>query len=399
MYAENFRRFSSVTRVDLVFEAKTGELTAFFDSTNDSPMINDPHLRQSLQARAHTEDICLLRDDDHVYYAVVTCAEGWLYAGPMCSERLDPDRLRQYYHNHNITAADVHTRRTFTLREITDIVILLTSDVRGTPPTEKEIQRLNHSLTESIHRRKTEQTHIMLQEEEQNDDGAWRHTYHEEQQLMQAVQEGRARDAVRIAENMDRDVGRLSAREYRHWRNLAIVDITLCARAAIQGGVLPETAYRVSGYYILKCDTQREQTQILAYRNTAIEDLCAYVNLGHKRANTSNYTGRCKDYINKHYREKIYLDELAVSLGISPAYLSRMFKRDTGICLQDYVNQVRVERAASLLVYSQMSLPTIAHYVGFPNQSYFGKMFRRFQNMTPKEYRNAHQAGEFLPKG
>lgn len=398
MYTENLRRFSSVTRVDLVFESKNGELSAFFDSTNDSPMIHDPHLRQGLQARSRAEGVCLLQDNNHVYYAVVPCDDGWLYAGPMCSERLGPDLLRQYYHDHNITAADVHTRRTFTLREITDIVILLISGMRGAPPKEEEIQRLNHSLTENTRHRKIEQTHIVLQEEEQNDDGAWRHTYHEEQQLMQAVQEGRVKDAVRIAENMDRDVGRLSAREYKHWRNLALVDIALCARAAIRGGVLPETAYRISGYYILKCDTQREQEQILAYRNTAIEDLCTSVNLGHKRANASNYTRRCKDYINKHYREKIYLDELATSLGISSAYLSRVFKRETGTCLQDYVNQVRVERAASLLVYSQMSLPTIAQYVGFPSQSYFGKMFRRFMNMTPKEYRNAHQTGEFLPE-
>lgn len=215
---------------------------------------------------------------------------------------------------------------------------------------------------------------------------------------MQAVREGRTWDAVRIAENMDADAGRLSVHEPAHWRNLAIVDITLISRAAIEGGLSPEISYRISGYYIRKCDSLHDQAQILHLRNRSIEELTARVNEKRRHIHASNYVDSCKDYINKHYREKIYLSAIAGSLGISPAYLSKLFKKETGFCIQDYINQVRVERAANLLAFSDKSLPAIAQYVHFPNQSYFGKIFKRFKSMTPREFRDKYKAREFIEK-
>ena len=99
--------------------------------------------------------------------------------------------------------------------------------------------------------------------------------------------------------------------------------------------------------------------------------------------------------MSRHYREKLYLDDIAEKLGISPTYLSRLFKRDTGIRLQDYIVQVRVERAANLLRYSDQTIAEIAQYVHFPSQSYLGKAFRREMHMTPKEYRTRYQTVEW----
>lgn len=85
-------------------------------------------------------------------------------------------------------------------------------------------------------------------------------------------------------------------------------------------------------------------------------------------------------------------------LGISASYLSRTFKRETGVILQEFINDVRVERAANLLIYSEESLPGIAEYVNFPSQSYFGKIFKQKMNMTPKQYRERYKPAEFRSK-
>ena len=87
---------------------------------------------------------------------------------------------------------------------------------------------------------------------------------------------------------------------------------------------------------------------------------------------------------------------VARNLGISPSYLSRLFKKETGICLQDYINDVRLERAANLLIYSEESIPKIAEYVNFPSQSYFGKLFKEKMHMTPRQYRESYKPREFL---
>ena len=396
MPSENLRRFSSIIKVDMVYENQDGQLTAFFNDTHDSLLMQDQGLREELRNRAASEaGPYMFKDSCNVCYAALQYRSGWLYIGPMSSEKLSPAKRRQYVRSHGIVSDDVRPLRAFTLREIVDIVMLLASVIQGTALEDRELLGAKSLAPEVEQTRKQEQLNFVLNEEEENDDGAWRHSYHEEQLLMQAVREGRTRDAVRIAENMDADAGRLSAYESSHWRNLAIVDITLLARAAIDGGLSPEVAYRISGYYIRKCDSLHDQAQILHLRNRTIEELTARVNEKRKHIRSSNYVESCKDYVNKHYREKIYLDIIADSLGISSAYLSKLFRKETGICLQDYINQVRVERAANLLMYSDKSLPAIAQYVHFPNQSYFGKMFKRFKNMTPREFRDSYKAREF----
>ena len=170
--------------------------------------------------------------------------------------------------------------------------------------------------------------------------------------------------------------------------------IALAARAAIDGGVSPETAYRLSGYYIKKCDEAQDPAHMLHHRNRALEELTVRVAEKLNKPRTSGYVEQCRDYIRKHYREKIYLEDAAESIGISPTYLSHLFKKETGTCFQDFINEERVFRAANLLIYSDLSLPDIAHYVGFPNQSYMGKMFKKYKGMTPRTYRDANASRE-----
>ena len=157
----------------------------------------------------------------------------------------------------------------------------------------------------------------------------------------------------------------------------------------------PRSAYRVSGYYIRRCDAAQDPAHLLHYRNRAIEELAGRVHEKLNKPRSSNYVERCKGYIRQHYREKIYLEEVAETLGISTGYLSKLFKRETGQCLQDYINEERVFRAANLLVYSDLSLTEIAQYVHFPTQSYFGKVFKQYKNMTPKAYRDRYRAVEY----
>lgn len=241
-----------------------------------------------------------------------------------------------------------------------------------------------------------EQSHYLQKEEDQNDtEDTWRHTYQDEQDLMQAIREGRAEDVTILTQKLDADTGRLSRHEYEHWKTTAIIGITLCSRAAIEGGLSPAIAYRLSGYYIQKCHQLQGRSELLAVRDHAIRDFASRVYEKSLQKTVSAYTEACIQYIEAHYREKLYLDSIAESLRLSPAYLSRRFHEDTGIRFQDYVNQVRVKRAMNLLKYSNQSLSEIAAYVHFPSQSYFGKVFKDLLHMTPREYREQFKTIEW----
>ena len=394
--AENhIRILCSVIKVDLVYEAPDGSLVAFFDSIQDSPLMQCARIRDALRPGiAGQRAPFLLREKDGVYFAALHAGEGFLYMGPMCSERLSASKRRQMYSFYGIEYEEARLLPCFTLPEIRNMILLTNSALKNGNLENEELMQLNQLISLSERGIRTDQVQFVLKEEAENDDASYRHSYHEEQLLMQAIREGRTEDAIRLAESMDRDSGRLSRTEVSHRRNLAIIGISLCARAAIDGGISPEEGYRLSGYYIQKCDSSQDPAHLLHYRNRAIEELTVRVKQKLEKPRTSSHVERAKDYVRKHYREKIYLDDIADSIGISPTHLSKLFKKETGQCLQDYINEERVFRAANLLMYSELSLMEIAEYVHFPSQSYFGKIFKQFKDVSPRIFRDQYRARE-----
>ena len=390
MRENHIRILCRVLKVDLVYEASDGTLTAFFENTAESPLMQSANLRRILREGAEQQEAPFLRKNKYDgYFAAIRADGGFLYMGPMHHLRLNAAQRRQMFRSYGIETDGIPIRTIFTLPEMRDMILLTNTVLENNSLENEELLQLNRIINRNDLAVKQEQTRQLLAEEEENDDSAFRHSYHEEQLLMQAIREGRAADAVRLAERMDGDAGRLSREDIRHHLNLAIVGIALCARAAIDGGVSPETAYRLSGYYIKKCDEAQDTAHILHHRNRAIEELAGRVAEKLQKPRTSGYVEKSKDYVRKHYREKIYLEDIAETIGVSPTYLSRLFKKETGTCLQDFINAERVFRAANLLLYSDLPLPEIAHYVGFPNQSYMGKIFKKLKNMTPRAYRDA----------
>ena len=396
MPREMMRRLSDTVRADIVYEDENGELTAYFDSVDDSPLMKDPALRQSLRAGASAQmGPFVLRDDFDAYYTCQQYRDGWLFLGPMCNSKLDPLRQSAFYRSHCIHPEDVRRLRSFTMRQIKDISVLTAAIVQREVVEEADFTIANAAASAGEDERNRELSESVSADEEAREEDAYKHTYREEQQLLQAAREGRTADVIRLSEKLDEDSGRLSSTDIGHWRTLAIVGITLVSRAAIEGGVPPETAYRLSGYYIGKCTNATERAALRHYRNQAIEDLINRVAQIRKKPQGSGYTAKCRDYVQKHFREKIYIEDIAEPMGISAGYLAKLFRKETGLSIQEYVNQVRVERAANLLIYSDKSLPAIADYVHFPTQSYFGKIFKELKGMTPNEYRRKNQVHEF----
>ena len=396
MDIESLRRFSELIKVDLVYEDAEGSVTACFDSVEDSPLMQDAQLRERLRLACldHSSPF-FYRDELRICFTVFAVQGGFLYLGPMCSARLDPNQRSSFLRSHQVDPRETRSLRAFTPRQIRDVSLLLAALIDENRPVDESLFSDSPAAIGSEQELRTEQSEYISEEEASRDEDAYRHTYHEEQQIIRAIREGRAADAIRFSEQLDADAGLFSQQDLIHWRTTAVISITIVARAAISAGVSPAVAYRTSGYYIGKCNTAMDSRAILQYRNRHIEDCCAKVKVLGSAQQLSPYTEKCRDYIQKHFREKIYIEEIAAPLGISAGYLAKQFKKDTGLLIQEYINQVRVERAANLLVYSDYTLSAIAEYVHFPTQSYFGKIFKQLKGMTPNDYRKQHRISEF----
>ena len=92
-------------------------------------------------------------------------------------------------------------------------------------------------------------------------------------------------------------------------------------------------------------------------------------------------------YIAEHYTEDISLTEVAEHVGISAGYMSTLFTQNTGYGFVDYLNHVRIEHACCYLEQHYLKQYEIAYKIGFRDEKYFAKVFRKFMGMSPKEYR------------
>lgn len=74
------------------------------------------------------------------------------------------------------------------------------------------------------------------------------------------------------------------------------------------------------------------------------------------------------------------------AVGSSYSYLSREFKKETGMRFVEYLNRLRVTKAKSLLLAHDLSMKEIVERTGFRNYNYFFKVFKEFEGMTPSEF-------------
>ena len=96
------------------------------------------------------------------------------------------------------------------------------------------------------------------------------------------------------------------------------------------------------------------------------------------------------DYIYNNINQRITVSDLADYTGLSPSYLSRLFKKELGISISDYICEKKIEKAENLLKYSDFSFVEIANYLAFSSQSHFIQSFKKSVGLTPKKYRDKY---------
>ncbi|OOM77308.1 HTH-type transcriptional activator Btr [Clostridium puniceum] len=95
-------------------------------------------------------------------------------------------------------------------------------------------------------------------------------------------------------------------------------------------------------------------------------------------------------WIKIHITQNISLQNVAYEFNFSKEYLARYFKKRMGMSMQEYINYLRISNAKQLLCNSNLNIKEIAHELGFVDEKYFLKLFKKYENLTPKKFRNAY---------
>ena len=96
-----------------------------------------------------------------------------------------------------------------------------------------------------------------------------------------------------------------------------------------------------------------------------------------------------KSYIDLHFDDyDLSLSKVAANVGVSPNYLSNVFSRESGETFSEYLNKVRIKQAMLLLKSTELRAADIAEKVGYNDQHYFSKMFKKIIGISPREFKN-----------
>ena len=125
---------------------------------------------------------------------------------------------------------------------------------------------------------------------------------------------------------------------------------------------------------------------LILFRDYVIKDTKEY-----KTSNKVKLTKKIIKYIKKHFNKALTIEEIENHCRYSRFYISRVFKEITGVTIMSYLNQVRTQKAKSLLQNSNLNISEVASQCGFISQSYFGKIFKKYENMSPIEYKKKVQ--------
>ena len=215
-------------------------------------------------------------------------------------------------------------------------------------------------------------------------------TYEMEQEMVRMVREGNLGFQAhmnRLA--MSGSMGTLASGDStRQMKNAVLVCIVLFSRAAIEGGVSPEVAMTLTDHYFQSVEASRSITELTEVATTMQNDFVQRVHKVRSRR-LSKPVLDCCDYINLHLEERLSLGEMAGRFKYSETYLSRKFRRETGLSFKEYVRRQRLEQAKALLKDSALDIRDVSDRLHFCSPSYFAEQFKAEFGVSPTQWRNS----------
>lgn len=179
-------------------------------------------------------------------------------------------------------------------------------------------------------------------------------------------------------------VGRMSNDELRQMKYLAVCCITLAARYAIQGGLDETTVFNQSDGYIMSIDKMTSCDSIFNYLQKICIEITTQIAKNKQNSNYQYTVRKCIHIINTNLHSKLSVKMLAKECELSPDYLSKLFKKETGLTVCEYIKRERLNVAKDML--KSKSCSEVAYYLGFCSESYFIKCFKEEFGLTPKQY-------------
>ncbi len=207
--------------------------------------------------------------------------------------------------------------------------------------------------------------------------------------------EGVKRHLAAIRNDFLKGKGRLSEDPLRNIVYHFVTSVALISRVCIEGGLSHDTAYTLSDIYIRKADKCKVCDELIGLFEEMQTDFAERMRDLRKDNIISLHIRRCIDHIYEHLNENLTVKGIAEQFDLNPSYLSKLFLRETGTSIKDFITNAKISTAENMLKFSDHSYLDIALSLGFSSQSAFISVFKKVKGVTPKKYKEDYYMCSF----
>ena len=210
-----------------------------------------------------------------------------------------------------------------------------------------------------------------------------------EEEMLSIIREGRYEDfIVQPFEKIRENHGTIIPSELTSYVYIVVSAVALFSRTAVRAGVTPDDAFDLADALLLHlsaCTSLEEVRQIFELSGVMFAK-----QVRQKKAEGEKHswqTAKIQTYISRNIFRKIILADIAAYTGLSKSRISHLFAAELGISVHDYIQREKIAEACRLLVNTDRPVAEIAAYLGFASPGNFAVVFRKWQKMSPREFR------------
>lgn len=361
-----------------------------------SPFLTDPdHMREIIGAGKEKEGYLFFENGKIGYGVIRIGGDRAVIAGPVIFSAIEKKDILKYQHGHKMGGKS-HIKQVEP-EKFTRYLSLLCYLLTGKDCKPESFEIANH--IESAYQWATDAALEAYQLSASEMDIDHQATDYEDS-ILDIVSSGNIGEMEKLVRSvklvsMAGHEGKMARSDKKQAEYMSVAMITLLTRAAVMGGVHREEAHTKGDLYLLKLETCDRLDDMQALIVRAQYEFTQMVYQAKKKNSRVYYVEQCKDYIARNLRKPIKIGDIALNIGINRTYLARRFTECEGLTIQQYLMKERCLHAANLLKYSSYSISIIAEYFCFSSQSHFGKQFKNYMGITPKEYRAQYKASNF----
>ena len=189
--------------------------------------------------------------------------------------------------------------------------------------------------------------------------------------------------------------GELSENPLQNFKYHFVVTAAMISRFCIEGGLDERVSYMLSDIYIKRADKAKSIDELSALHEELVLDYSERMKKSPSKKRMSIHCIKAMDYISDNLHSSLTTLDIANYLKLDRTYFCKLFKKETGTSVSEYIRHKKIQTAQNMLIYSDFSCSEIAQYLGFSSHSHFSDCFKSISSCTPTEYRILHYRKHF----